>query len=604
MALALLIGMLAALARQNSSPPAILIGVVLAVLTASAFSEKLPGARELASSMGNEGLLTVGALFVVAAGLTHTGALQGIGGLLLGKPGRVGVAQVRLALPVTGFSAFLNNTPVVAMLIPVVQEWCRRGGISPSKMLLPLSYISILGGCCTLIGTSTNLVVQGQLIQQASVDPSVQPMGMFTLTPVGLAVTIAGVGLIVLGGRWLLPDRGRGTDARESFRQYTVEMNVEPGGLIDGKSVADAGLRGLSSLYLVEVRRREGTIAAVGPEEVLRGGDRLIFAGAVESVAELQTLRGLTPSAREGEAPHGDHILAEAVVSHTSSLIGRTIREASFRGEYDAAVIAVRRHGGKVRGRIGDISLRPGDSLLVETNKHGLRRLRGGDEFYVVADVGEVATPNEGKIHSALVILALLVVAMVGVSLPWPEPVRSFTERVSILYLAMAAAGAMVVTGCLNQRQARESINWGVLIVIGAALYVAEALESSGLAEAVVTGPMSWFEPLGPWGLLAGVYLLTLILTELVTNNAAAALAFPFAVAAAASAGAPLMPFALAVAVAASCGFATPVAYQTHLMVMQPGRYTFGDFLRIGVPMDLLCAAVALTVLPMIYPLG
>lgn len=612
--LGLLIVLLLALARQAASPAGILLGGALVMLTLNLFSDRFPSAAELAASFGNEGLLTIAALFVVAAGLTHTGALQNVGSLLLGRSSSMPRAQLRLMLPVGLVSAFLNNTPVVAMLIPVVRGWCRRTVLRPAKLLIPLSYASVLGGTCTLIGTSTNLVVQGQLLQHAAFDPLVRPFGMFTLAPVGLAVTAAGVGLIIFTSRWLLPNRHEPTDSADAFRQYTLEMTVEPGGPVDGKSVADAGLRSLPSLFLVEVQRGEQVLPAVGPGERLRGGDRLVFAGAVESVAELQSLRGLSPAVHVNGAPASDpqtpphpadeRLLVEAVVSHTSSIVGQSVRDARFRTTHQAAIVAVRRHGERMGGRIGDISLRPGDSLLLDTTRPALAQLRQSDDFYVVSGVADVSPPNDRKILAALLILAGLVVAMILTSVPWPGRLGETVDRVSILYLALAAGGAMIAAGCLTSLQARRSIDWGVLLVIGAALFIARGVESTGLAAVAGAGLMDLCRPLGPWGVLVGVYLLTLLLTETITNNAAAALAFPFAYAAAEAVGADVTPFAVAVAIAASCGFATPFAYQTHLMVLGPGRYSFGDFLRIGLPMDLITAATALTVIPFVFPLN
>jgi len=281
--------------------------------------------------------------------------------------------------PVAAVSAFLNNTPVVAMFIPVINDWCKKTGISPSKLFLPLSYAAVLGGCCTLIGTSTNLVVQAMLVDWQKADPSVPVMGMFTLTPVGVPVAILGILYIVVVSPRLLPNRRTFLAQVADAREYTVEMLVAPGSPLDGQTIEGAGLRRLPGMYLSAIERSGETMVAVGPEQVLRAEDRLVFVGVIESVVDLQKVRGLVPATDQVfklTASRLNRLLVEAVVSDTSPMTGRTIRDGKFRTRYDAAVIAVSRNGERLPGKIGDIELRPGDTLLLQAHDGFVKRYR------------------------------------------------------------------------------------------------------------------------------------------------------------------------------------------------------------------------------------
>ncbi len=595
--------MLVALARNLAGPDLILLAGMTVFMTLGLVpGSSFPSPREMAMAFGNEGMLTVAVLFVVAGGLTQTGGLKLISERLLGRPTTTIGAQLRMMLPVAGISAFLNNTPVVAMFMPVVNDWAKRIGISPAKLFIPLSYAALLGGMCTLIGTSTNLVVQGMILETLRLNPDagMRPFSMFTLGAVGLPATIVGTGFIVLTSRFLLPKREGASAQLRDPRQYIVEMLVQPGGAIDGLRIDQAGLRHLVGAYLMEIQRDDETIVAVGPEQVLRGGDRLIFAGVVESVAELQRIRGLLPATDQVfklDDPRAHRCLIEAVVSNTCPLIGKSIREGQFRTRYNAAVIAVHRNGERINRKIGDIILEPGDTLLLETHPRFVQQYRDSRDFYLVSAVENSTPPRHDKALTAGLILVGLVIALALSALPW-----EWASRISVFNASLVAAGLMLLFGCISGTQARQSIEWSVLLAIAAALAIGRTMEATGAAAGLAHGLMRVFEAWGPWGVLLGVYLVTLILTEVVTNNAAAALAFPIAYAAARGLGVDFMPFAVAVALAASGGFATPLGYQTHLMVYGPGGYRFSDYLRIGIPLDLLVMTVVVGLTPLIFP--
>lgn len=542
---------------------------------------------EALNGFSNDGMVTVGVLYFVVTGLQQTGALEWISQQLLGLPKRRSATFARLTMPVMVLSAFLNNTPVVAMFIPVVSDWCRKLRISPSKLMIPLSYASIFGGLCTLIGTSTNLVVSGLLVK-ATDHPG---LGIFDITPVGLPCAIAGLIFLFIGQHWLLPERKSVMSYEEDTRQYTVEMVVPPRSPLAGKSVEQAGLRHLPGLYLAEIARANRLIPAVSPQEVLRENDQLIFVGVVDSILDLHRLRGLQPATDQVfklDTPRTERRLIEAVVSNTCSLVGRTIREGQFRTQYNAVVLAVARNGERIKGKIGDIRLKAGDTLLLETHPSFLERQRGSSDFYLVSDLPDSEPLRHEKAPIALFALLLMVV-VAGIG--W----------LSMLKAAVLAAIVMLVTRCCSPTRALQSIEWSVLLVIAAALGLSEAMQVTGAAEAIA---QTFLNVAGnnPWIALAVVHGITTLLTEIITNNAAAALMFPIGLSVAGSLGVSYMPFVISIMIAASASFATPIGYQTNLMVYGPGGYKFGDFMRIGIPLNLLFWGMTLLVAPLIYP--
>lgn len=535
----------------------------------------------------NAGMVTVGVLYIVVTGLQQTGALAWISQQVLGLPKTQSVALLRLTIPVMGLSAFLNNTPVVAMFIPVVGDWCRKLRISPSKMMIPLSYASIFGGLCTLIGTSTNLVVSGLLVN-ATDHPG---LGIFDITPIGLPCAIAGMIFLFFAQNWLLPNRKPVMGDRDDVRQYTLEMVVSPRSPLADKTVEQAGLRHLPGLYLAEIVRDGQIIPAVSPQEVLREHDQLVFVGIVDSILDLHRLRGLQPATDQVfklDTPRTKRCLIEAVVSNTCSLVGRTIREGQFRTRYDAVVLAVARNGERLQGKVGDIRLKAGDTLLLETHPKFLERQRVSSDFYLVSGLPNSEPLRHEKAPIAIVALLLMVV-LAGFG--W----------FSMLKAAVLAAAIMIVSGCCAPVRALQSIQWPVLLVIAAALGISEAMKVTGAAGAIADTFLS-VAGNSPWLALTAIYGISMLLTEIITNNAAAALMFPIALAVAQSLEVSLMPFLVAIMIGASASFSTPIGYQTNLMVYGPGGYKFTDFTRIGLPLNLLFWAMTVAIAPLVYP--
>jgi len=538
------------------------------------------------SGFSNTGLMTVAVMFVVVTGLRSTGAVDWIAHRMLGRPTGLRAALLRIIAPVGGMSAFLNNTPVVAMLIPAVTDWARRASLPASQLLIPLSYAAILGGTCSLIGTSTNLVISGLVSAQTDLPP----IRMFDVTWIGAPSALVGATFLVLVGPRLLPKHGSVSQMLSDPREFTAEMIVPAGSPMIDQTIEQAGLRNLPGCYLVEIERGDDILAAVGPGQKLREGDRLVFAGVVESIRDLQRLRGLAPATNQVfklNAPRHRRRLFEAVVSDTCPLVGRTIKQGRFRSVYSAAVLAVARHGQRVSGRIGDIRLRAGDVLLLEAGASFELGQRDQRDFLLIRGLEDSAPPRHERAPLAIAILVAMVLAA---AFNW----------LSMLHAALLASGLMILTRCCSIVDARRSVDWSTLIVIGAALGFGAALDQSGASRTLAEGLIAIAGD-HPWLVLAAVYLATMLTTELITNNAAVALVFPFALATSQELGVSFYPFIFAMMMAGSASFATPLGYQTNMMVYGPGGYRFTDFLRIGVPMNLLLAASAILLAPLIW---
>lgn len=577
----------------NRAPDALLVGAVVIALVTGIISP-----QEAFAGFANKGMLTVAALYVVAAGLRETGALDRIGELVLGGARQERTVLARMAGSVTVMSAFLNNTPIVAMFIPILGSWCKKHDVAPSRLLLPLSYMCILGGTCTLIGTSTNLVVNGLMMETSQADPTyaetLRPMGLFEMSAVGVPYALVGIAYLYFVGGRLLPNRTDLIDKlSDKSREYLVNMQVESACGLIGKNLEEAGLRHLRGLFLVEVTRGEDVITPVPPDLVLRSGDVLTFTGVINTIVELERIPGLVPLGdggyETGNVSKRGRIMCEAVISTNSPIVGKSIRDADFRAAYNAAIIAVHRGGERLQGKIGDVVLRPGDTLLMQTGPHFARANRNNPDFLLVSGVENSRPVRSDKAVLSIAFLGVLVTLMA-------------TGLMDIVAAAFLVAGLMVFSRCISVADARQSVDVQTLITIAAAFGMATALENSGCVEFISGKVVSNLKGFGPYVVLAAVYILTSIVTETVTNNAAAALLFPFAVAFAGQMGVSPRPFVMAVAFAASASFMTPLGYQTNLMVFGPGGYKFSDFVRVGLPLNLLLLCCAVLLIPRVWP--
>ena len=582
------LGILALLVRESLPADVILAGALAFIVAIGELTgtDLLPSISQAVAGMGNTGLITVGILFVVVAGLVQTGAMELVSAPFIGHPRTARAALIRLLAPVTTLSAFLNNTPVVAMFMPIIEDICKRTGISPSRLYMPMAYAATFGGCCTLVGTSTNLIVQGLLVENG-----MRTLKMFDLAWVGVPCAVAGIAYFLLFGHWLIPDRRPAVTTHDDPREYTIEMTVLADGPLVGRNIEQAGLRHLPGLFLVRIERDGEEISPVSPRERLEGGDLLVFAGVLDSVVDLHKMRGLVrvpETSQPIDTPVTKRQLIEAVVSNRCPLVGTSIREGEFRSYYNAAVVAVARGGERLQGKIGDIVLQPGDTLLLETDEDFLLSQRNSSHFFLVSGVDNSQPVRRDRAWVALgLMVAMIAVATIG----WLD----------LLTAAFLTAGAMLAFGCCSLTQARQSVDWSLLVVIAAALGLGRAIDMSGLADHIATEIISLASG-HPWLVLIAVYFVASVFTELITNNAAAVLLFPIAVSAARSLSADPMPFVVAVAMGASAGFATPFGYQTNLMVYAPGGYRFTDYMRVGIPLDIIFLVVTCALAPYVFP--
>ena len=558
--------------------------------------------RELLSGLAEPAVATVGALFVISAAMRETGALDLIGKHLMGRATTERAALARMIPQVTAFSAFLNNTAVVAMFAPVVGDWCRRARISPSRFLMPLSFLSILGGMCTLIGTSTNIIVSDLMNAE-----QLAPLGMFELAWIGVPCVVIGSAYLLTLGARLLPDR---KDLIEQFdqsmREYTANLTVMPNCPLVGQTVEAAGLRRLPGLFLVEIDRATRIIAPVEPDQTILAGDRLTFAGVVSTIFELERIPGFVHAvdAKEtpSEAERRKRRYCEAVISSTSPLIGKNIRESNFRALYNAVVVAVHRGGVRLAGRIGDIRLAAGDTLLLQSGPHFVAANRNSPDFFLVSSIDEARPVRHERAWIALTLLAALVVMLAFGKSAWMHTLIGRDLRPEVA--ALLIGGALILFRCLSPADARRAISLDVLFTIAAAFGIGIALKKSGAAGVIAEQVVEFTAQWGQHAVLAAVYGLTMVLHMMVTSNATAVLMFPLAMGVASEMGVDARPFAIAIASASAAGFATPMSYQTNMMVFGPGGYKFADFMRVGLPLHLLLWVLAVVLIPVLWPLA
>jgi di/tricarboxylate transporter len=573
--------MFISLAKTTVGPEWICMGTLVVLLAGGIVTP-----AEAVAGASNEGMLTVAILFIVAGAIQETGAITMLTPLLSTKIRSTKTAQLRMMLPVTALSAFLNNTPVVAIFIPAVTAWARKIKIPVSKLMIPLSYAAVLGGTCTLIGTSTNLVVSGIVEKQTGVK-----IGFFEITKVGLPSAAILFGVVLLLSRWLLPDRSSAIEQMGHPKEYTTEMIVDPKGGLAGKTIKQAQLTEENGINLIQIIRDGEVIPVIDFSMILKEDDRLVFGGQKGMVAELHRTKGLTPVLDrlfEIETPRCDRCFVEAVVSKSNRLLGRSIVGGHFRQIYDAVLVALSRGGRQIKDSLGGVVLQEGDTLLLETHPLFYLRNKDSNEFHLISQLEESSAPRYNKaIFAMLVLLAMVILASVG--------------GIGMFKAAVFAAAVLLITRCITASQAYRSVDMQVLLVIIAAFGIGRAMEKTG-AAAMIAKQMVGLVAGNPHLVLSMLYLTCSILTEMVTNNAAALILWPIAMSMATQMGVNFLPFAFAIMMGASASFATPIGYQCNMMVYGPGGYRFSDFLRIGVPMNIIMWIVASTMIPFIWP--
>ena len=601
----LVIGLtLVAFVREWAAPDVLALSILCLVVGLG-----LVPAEKMTDVFKNEAPLTIAALFVIGGALERSGAVDHIGRILRDRlSGNTRWAILAFSLVSAFFSAWMNNTAIVAILLPVTLGFARSKNIAASRLLMPLSYCSILGGCCTLIGTSTNLLVSGALR-----DLQVAPLSMFELAPVGLPMAVAGIGYLTIFGPKIIPARSSITGSLEIDYRTTPlhHILISANSPIIGKPVTETPLGDRESgIHIMEVRRQGARLMKPLPEIVVEKNDRFLVAlhrrrgGASKAETLLAGIGAEELSTVEG-------IVSELVIRDESSLIGQTLAKADFRQRYNCVVLAVHRNGVNITASIAGLPLEIGDTLLVITARNNLEALEASRDF-VMTDTPDEPTPEEVRHHRPLHV-ALAWSALVGVVLTATmsdlfNRMNPDFPKVPIHYAAMVGALGLLWLRVMTPREAYASIDWQVLLMLYGLLGLGMAMQNTGTAVWLARGLVDLTEHFVPREhlplvLLWLVFLLTLCLTEILSNNATAVMMIPIAVTLALELGANPRPYIISVTVAASCAFAMPMGYQTHLMIYGPGGYRFTDFQRVGIPLNLICWVTACLVIPWVWPL-
>ncbi|MBF0587313.1 SLC13 family permease [Prosthecochloris sp. N3] len=547
--------------------------------------------REILAGFANEQIAVIVLLLLVGEVVRKTGVIDQIFDLFFRSSRTYRQFLFRMTAIVSGLSAFLNNTPLVAVMMPYVHNWSKgEGRPTPSKLLIPLSYASILGGCATLIGTSTNLIVNSMITEQQVIQ-GLRPLEMFEFAWVGVPmIVLGGMYLVVVSGRLLPENRDYFAEFKANTRQYLVETRLRPGAGLVGKSVNEAGLRNLQGLFLVKVLREGNGIAPVHPELKLRQDDILVFAGDTSTIADLLTAyQDLQPVEVElfGGNGAGMHVV-EGVIAYNSSLENKTIKESQFRSQYDAAVVAVLRGGERISGKIGSISLKAGDVLLLLAGRDFQDLTRENRDFYVLS---ETRKPPKVETWKAVLPLVGLVSAIVLSTLKMVPLFLSVSVLLAVLLLFRVASAKDIVGG----------IDYNLVMIIAMSLALGVAMTKTGVAEVIASNMLLPMMMFGDIGVMIGVYGVTAVLGSLMLNKAAVALLFPVVLTLAQQTGMDPLGLILCMTFAAAANFLSPVGFQTNMMVYGPGGYSFKDFFRIGLPLTVMYMTVTVGVLSVMY---
>lgn len=542
--------------------------------------------EEALSGFANEALWTIAMLFIIAGTIKKSGIIDQIISRLLQRQGTVKKTLLKLLPPIAGLSAFLNNTPIVITLTPILRDWCEKNNIPPSKLLIPLSYATILGGTITLMGTSTNLIIHELMIENG-----LQGFSIFTpLAIVGIPITVLGIGYLICIGHKFLPSHKPIKDTvAEQSREYLGEVVIEKNFPFTYLTIDDAGLRNLKGIYFISLLRGKKRITPLKSTTIVQPGDRLTFTGDLSSIAELQSIKGLqieTNSDMDISDLCNNHTnFVEAVVSHHSTLLYQKLKDTQFRAKYDAVVIAVHRKNERIHSKIGDIILKPGDTLLMLTGSDFQKNSGKDDDFYVVTPVKRTSyTKSNSKRGWFAIAIFLAMITLV-------------TFQILSMFMALLITiSCFFLFRMFKPSEAKHYIQLHVLMIIACSLGVGKALTNSGTAQWVADKLLYLTEPFGVLMILISVYFITIMFTEFITNNAAAVLMFPIAMEISNVVSLDPLVLAVIVAIAASASFATPIGYQTNLIVYGPGGYSFKDFLKAGIPLNMMTMIATVTI--------
>lgn len=562
--------------------------LILAALVGTGVLTPEEGVR----GFSNPAPITVAAVLVLSAGLLRTGAIVKLGRGISRLGGSRDVGQMAVVLIAVGvISAFINNTAAVAMFIPIVLGIARDKGMSPSKLLIPLSFAGILGGLCTYIGTSTNIIV-GSILEESGYEP----FRMFEFTPIGGIFLVLGIGYLLIFGRRLLPSRRvQEDDLTEDYRlrEYLTELIVQPSSRLIGKTLKESNLSLANDIDVLEIRRKKEHISTLLAETALAQGDLLVVKGNMKNILRVRDSEGVAIKPRvkfsDEDLESPDVMLVECVISNRSGLVGKTLKDIDFRKRFTSTVLAIRRHGGEIRERLGDVKLHVGDTLLIQGSRDRLQSLRDSQEFMLIMEDSSTPRFRKRRMLTAVFIFA----GVIGVSAAGLMP---------IMVATLIGALAMVITRCLTIAEAYEALDLRIVMLIAGTLSLGLALHKTGGAQMIANWMIDIAGPYGPTAVLAMLYLLTMVLTEVMSNNATAALLTPIAIEIGVGLGVDVRPFAFCVAIAASASFLSPIGYQTNTLVYGPGGYQFRDYFRIGLPISLSVWILSTILIPVLWP--
>jgi di/tricarboxylate transporter len=571
-------------------PPA---AVFLGALTLTITFDLAPLEASL-KGFSNPGVLTIGALFMVAAGMYSTGAITMITEKLIGRPKSILVAQSRILPPVAFGSAFLNNTPLVAMMIPVIRDLAKSCKLPATRLYIPLSYSSILGGTCTLIGTATNLVIAGMVLDTlkrgGSGLPDMREIGMFDLAWVGVPITIAGILFMMLTSRWLLPDSREPAIDLALRRRFGADFKVVPGSKLAGKTLADSGFLDADDFTLASITREDGEAVEIQPGTRLAPGDVLLFRCLADAIPGLWRTEGLIPKLESGRLGRDRfrHTLVEVALSRRCSFLGQPSGQMRPDSPYKTKVVAASRGGQPFHPSVAGEVLQAGDIIVAEVDNSFFYENRNEVEFSMTSRMTTQHIERRDKAAAAILItMGMVVTASMG----W----------MSMLNAALLASGLMVLTGCISLGSAGRSIEFSTLIVIACAIGLESSVSATGLST-IIAGALGQIGGDNAVIALIAVFTGCIVMDTLITNVASAAFMYPIAVVLAGNLGVDFMPFAVTLMVGASCSFISPMGYQTNLMVYGPGKYSFIDYVRLGVPLTVLVGVITVFLAPIVFP--
>ena len=585
--------MIVALAKEMLRPGLVLFSAVTVLMAVGIIS-----AQEAVAGFANIGMLTVAILFLVSEGVRQSGALNRMAQVLLPRRrSKLSFMIPRIMIPISALSAFLNNTPVVIIFAPMIKKWAEKMNLSSQKFLIPLSYATILGGMCTLIGTSTNLVVHGLML-----DNRMNGFSMFELGKVGLPIAVAGFLYMSVFGNKLLPGKKIKLNTNyNDFKEYYYDLIVSKNSNLIGHEIKNGRIRELKNLVVLSIEREGEIIGVTSGIHLIRENDLLLVAGKSDSlnyILELENvkLRGIDQV--KGIIPKSELRQYEAVIAPRFPGVGKNVSDFNFFEHYQAVVLAVHRNGERITSNVANLKLKAGDSLVLLTNEKFIRNWGDSKIFYLTSYIGDhdVSGKKIKKWAAMFLLLLMIVGATFGKYIYTPKAI-SF----DMFYFSALVAMLMVWFKIMPHQKYTKVISWDILITIAMSFAISKAMQNSGAADALARTTINFSKGFGPIGALAGVYLITTIFTEVITNNAAAALVFPIAFSAAQQLGVDPKPFCVAIAIAASASFSTPIGYQTNLIVQGYGNYRFNDYLRIGIPMNILVMLVSLTLIPVFW---